>query len=253
MITAIVNHPEAVHIGLGERFSLFSSGGAPMSVELIEKVKNMGLFYGEGWGMSETASFGISNPVLSPKPGAIGVPVMDNDIRFVSLDDENQDVKPGQPGEILIKGPTVMLGYWNNPEETDNQLKDGWLRTGDVGQMDEDGYIRLVDRKKDLIIAGGFNIYPREVDEVLYRHPKVAEAVTVGIPDAYRGETVKVFIVLKKGQEATAQEIINFCKDKLAPYKVPKFVEFRESIPKSAVGKILRKILREEEIVKQKG
>ena len=253
MVTAIVNHPEAVSIGLGERFSLFSSGGAPMSVELIEKVKNMGLFYGEGWGMSETASFGISNPVLSPKPGAIGVPVMDNDIRFVSLDDENQDVKPGEPGEILIKGPTVMLGYWNNPEETKNQLADGWLRTGDVGQMDEDGYITLVDRKKDLIIAGGFNIYPREVDEVLYRHPKVAEAVTVGIPDAYRGETVKVFIVLKKGQEATAQDIINFCKDKLAPYKVPKFVEFRESIPKSAVGKILRKILREEEIVKQKG
>ncbi len=252
MVTAIVNHPEAANIGLAEKFTLFSSGGAPMSVELIEKVKDMGLFYGEGWGMSETASFGISNPVLSPKPGAIGVPVMDNDIRFASLENDDQDVQPGEPGEILIKGPTVMLGYWNNPAETRNQLTDGWLRTGDVGQMDEDGYITLVDRKKDLIIAGGFNIYPREVDEVLYRHPCVAEAVTVGIPDAYRGETVKVFIVLKKGQLATERDIINFCKDRLAPYKVPKFVEFRESIPKSTVGKILRKILREEEIARQK-
>ena len=252
MITAMVNHPDAASIGLAEKVTLFSSGGAPMSVELIEQVQNMGIFYGEGWGMSETTSAGISNPVLKPKPGAIGVPMPDNDVRFASLENEDEDARPGEPGEILFKGPSVMLGYWNNPEETKNQLTDGWLRTGDVGLMDEDGYITLVDRKKDLIIAGGFNIYPREVDEVLYQHPCVAEAVTVGIPDAYRGETVKVFIVLKKGREATGQDIINFCKDKLAPYKVPKFVEFRESIPKSAVGKILRKILREEEITKQK-
>lgn len=252
MITAIVNHPEAANIGLAEKVTLFSSGGAPMSVELIEQVKDMGIFYGEGWGMSETASAGISNPVLKPKPGAIGVPLMDTDVRFAGLENEDQEAGPGEPGEILIKGPSIMLGYWNNPEETKNQMTDGWLRTGDVGQMDEDGYITLVDRKKDLIIAGGFNIYPREVDEVLYRHASVAEAVTVGIPDAYRGETVKVFIVLKKGREATAQDIINFCKERLAPYKVPKVVEFRESIPKSAVGKILRKILREEEIVRQK-
>jgi long-chain acyl-CoA synthetase len=252
MITALVNHPDAAKIGLAEKIALFNSGGAPMPVELIERVQNLGIFYGEGWGMSETASMGICNPILKPKVGAIGVPVMDNDIRFVDLENGRDDVKPGEPGEILIKGPTVMLGYWNNPEETKNQLTDGWLRTGDVGQMDENGYITLVDRKKDMIIAGGFNIYPREVDEVLYRHPKVAEAVTVGIPDAYRGETVKVFIVLKKDEKATEQEIINFCKEKLAPYKVPKLVEFRESVPKSAVGKILRKILREEEIAKSK-
>jgi long-chain acyl-CoA synthetase len=252
MITALVSHPDAAKIGLAEKIALFNSGGAPMSLELIEKVKDMGIFYGEGWGMSETASMGICNPILKPKAGAIGVPVMDNDIRFVDLENGIDDVKPGEPGEILIKGPTVMLGYWNNPEETKNQLTDGWLRTGDVGQMDEDGYITLVDRKKDIIIAGGFNIYPREVDEVLFRHPKIAEAVTVGIPDTYRGETVKVFIVLKKGETAAEQEIIDFCKERLAPYKVPKFVEFRESIPKSAVGKILRKILREEEIAKSK-
>lgn len=252
MITALVSHPEAATIGLAEKIALFNSGGAPMPVELITKVQNMGIFYGEGWGMSETASMGICNPILKPKAGAIGVPVMDNDVRLASLDNEQQDAKPGEPGEILIKGPTVMLGYWNNPEETKNQMTDSWLRTGDIGQMDEEGYITLVDRKKDLIIAGGFNIYPREVDEVLYQHPCVAEAVTVGIPDAYRGETVKVFIVLKQGEKATEQDIINFCKDKLAPYKVPKFVEFREAIPKSAVGKILRKILREEEIAKSK-
>jgi long-chain acyl-CoA synthetase len=145
-----------------------------------------------------------------------------------------------------------MQGYWNNPEETRIQMTDGWLHTGDIGQADEDGYIYIVDRKKDMIIAGGFNIYPREVDEVLYQHPKIAEAVTVGIPDTYRGETVKIFVVLKPGQKATDKEIIDFCRTKLAAYKVPKIVEFRDSIPKSAVGKILRKILRDEEIAKVK-
>jgi long-chain acyl-CoA synthetase len=195
---------------------------------------------------------GISNPGLKHKTGAIGVPIMDNDVRLVSVDNGVDEVKRGEPGEILIKGPTVMRGYWNNPEETANQLTDGWLHTGDIGQMDEDGYIYIVDRKKDMIIAGGFNIYPREVDEVLYQHPKVAEGVTVGIPDAYRGETVKVFIVLKPSEKATDKDIIDFCKQKLAAYKVPKIVEFRNSIPKSAVGKILRKTLRDEEIAKSK-
>jgi long-chain acyl-CoA synthetase len=145
-----------------------------------------------------------------------------------------------------------MKEYWDNPEETKKQLKDGWLHTGDIGQMDEDGYITIVDRKKDLIIAGGFNIYPREVDEVLYQHPKVKEAVTVGIPDDYRGETVKVFIVLKEGQKATTEEIIDFCKEKLVAYKVPKLVEFRDFLPKSTIGKILRKTLREEEMAGSK-
>lgn len=223
-----------------------------MPVELIQKVKDVGIFFTEGWGMSETSSVGISNPVLVNKVGAIGVPVIGTDVRLVDIEEGKTDVKQGEPGEIIIKGPTVMKGYWNNPEETANQLKDGWLYTGDIGQMDEDGYIYIVDRKKDLIIAGGFNIYPREVDEVLYQHPKVAEGVTVGIPDPYRGETVKVYIVLKPGQTATEQEIIDFCKTKLAPYKVPKLVEFREALPKSAVGKILRKILRDEELAKAK-
>jgi len=252
MITAIINHPKAIEMSLEQRFRFFNSGSAPMTAELIEKVKDLGIFYGEGWGMSETASLGISNPLLACRTGAIGVPLMENDVRLVDIENGVDDVKQGDPGEILIKGPSVMQGYWNNPEETKIQLTDGWLHTGDVGQSDEDGYIYIVDRKKDMIIAGGFNIYPREVDAVLYQHPKIAEAVTVGVPDNYRGETVKAFVVLKNGQQATDKEISEFCRTKLAAYKVPKLVEFRESIPKSAVGKILRKILREEEIAKTK-
>jgi long-chain acyl-CoA synthetase len=250
MITAIVNHPKVEELKLGERIRLINSGGAPMPVELIQRVKDLGIYFGEGWGMSETTALGISNPVLAPKVGAIGIPVMDTDVRLVDVETGAEDVNQGEPGEIIIKGPTVMQGYWNNPAETANQMTDGWLHTGDIGQMDEDGYISIVDRKKDMIIAGGFNIYPREVDEVLYQHPKIAECVTVGVPDPYRGETVKVFLVLKPNETATDKEIITFCKEKLAPYKVPKLIEFRESIPKSAVGKILRKILRDEEIAK---
>jgi len=250
LITAILENPKTAGLDLGARIGLISSGGAPMPKELIQKVKDMGIFFTEGWGMSETVSTGIANPILRQKIGSIGTPQMDNEVRLVDLETGLHDVKPGDPGEILIKGPSIMQGYWNNPEETANQIRDGWLSTGDIGQMDEEGYIYIVDRKKDMIIAGGFNIYPREVDEVLYQHPKIAEAVSAGVPDAYRGETVKAFIVLHPGETATEQEIIDFCKTKLAPYKVPKLVEFRTSLPKSAVGKILRKILREEEIAK---
>jgi long-chain acyl-CoA synthetase len=248
MITAILGHPKTAELDLGARIGLISSGGAPMPVELIQKVRDMGIFFSEGWGMSETVSSGISSPIMRHKGGSIGTPSPDVEVRLVDIDTGLVEVKPGEPGEILIKGPNVMQGYWNNPEETNNQLKDGWLSTGDIGQMDEEGYFYIVDRKKDMIIAGGFNIYPREVDEVLYQHPKVAEAVSVGVPDAYRGETVKAFIVLQSGETATDKEIIDFCKTKLAAYKVPKLVEFRTNLPKSAVGKILRKILRDEEI-----
>lgn len=252
MITAILSNPKTPGLDLGARIGLISSGGAPMPKELIQKVKDMGIFFTEGWGMSETVSVGIANPILRQKIGSIGTPEMDNEVRLVDLETGLHDVKEGEPGEILIKGPSIMQGYWNNPAETANQIKDGWLSTGDIGQMDEEGYIYIVDRKKDMIIAGGFNIYPREVDEVLYQHPKIAEAVSAGVPDAYRGETVKAFVVLKPGATATDKEIIDFCKTKLAPYKVPKLIEFRAELPKSAVGKILRKILRDEEIAKEK-
>ena len=253
MITALINHPKAGELGLDKKLGLLNSGAAPMAVELIEQVQDMGIFFSEGYGLSESTSLGISNPILGMKKGgSIGVPFPDNDVRLVDVDEGNEDVKPGEPGEIIMKGPLIMQGYWNNPEETSNQLRDGWLHTGDIAQVDEDGYIFIVDRKKDMIIAGGFNIYPREIDEVLFQHPKVMEAVSVGIPDEYRGETVKAFVVMNPGETATEKEIIDFCRDKLAAYKVPKIVEFRESLPKSAVGKILRKILREEELAKSK-
>jgi long-chain acyl-CoA synthetase len=253
LITALINHPKAAELNLNKKLRLLNSGGAPMPVELIEQVKDMGIYFSEGYGLSESTSLGICNPVLGlKKVGSIGIPFPDIDVRLVDVDKGETDVPDGQPGEIIMKGPLVMQGYWNNPAETAGQLKDGWLSTGDIAIRDEDGYIFIVDRKKDMIIAGGFNIYPRDIDEVLYQHPKVAEAVSLGVKDKYRGETVKAFIVLKPGEQCTEEEIILFCKEKLAPYKVPKLVEFRESIPKSAVGKILRKILRDEEEAKTK-
>ncbi|MBW1710212.1 MAG: long-chain fatty acid--CoA ligase [Deltaproteobacteria bacterium] len=251
MINAIINHPKAEELELGKKLGVMNSGAAPIPVELIEKIKDMGIFFSEGWGMTETTSLGISSPQLGlKKNGSIGVPFPDTDIRLVDVEDGKEDVKKGEPGEILIKSPLIMQGYWNNPEETANQLKDGWLYTGDIAVMDEDDYLFIVDRKKDMIIAGGYNIYPREIDEVLFQHPKVADAVAVGINDEYRGETIKAYVVLKPGKTATEKEIISFCREKLAVYKSPKTVEFREALPKSAVGKILRKVLREEEAKK---
>lgn len=253
MINAIINHPKAPELDLARKLGLLNSGAAPMPVELIEQVKDMGIFFTEGYGLSESTSLGIANPILGlKKVGSIGIPFIDNDVRLVDVQDGKEDVPPGTPGEIIMKGPLIMKGYWNNPQETAGQLRDGWLYTGDVAIQDEDGYFFIVDRKKDMIIAGGFNIYPREIDEVLFQHPKVQEAVAVGIPDPYRGETVKAYIVLKPGMQATAEEIIAFCREKLAAYKVPKIIEFRDALPKSAIGKVLRKILRAEEEAKKR-
>jgi long-chain acyl-CoA synthetase len=253
MISAIINHPKAEELNLAKRLGLLNSGAAPMATELIEKVKDMGIYFGEGFGMSESTSLGISNPILGlKKTGSIGIPFPDNDVRLVDVETGKEDVQQGKPGEIIMKGPLIMKEYWNNPEETAGQLVDGWLHTGDIAIRDEDGYIFIVDRKKDMIIAGGFNIYPREIDEVLYQHPKIAEAASLGVPDEYRGETVKACIVLKSGESATEKEIIEFCKTRLTAYKVPKIIEFRDSLPKSAVGKILRKVLKQEELDKRK-
>jgi long-chain acyl-CoA synthetase len=252
LITALINHSRAEELNLERKIGLLNSGAAPMAVELIDKVKAMGIPFSEGYGMSESTSLGIANPFLGlRKVGSIGIPFPDNDVRLVDIVDGRTEVAPGQPGEIIMKGPLIMQGYWNNPEETAGQLKDGWLYTGDIATRDEEGYLYIVDRKKDMIIAGGFNIYPREIDEVLFQHPKVAEAVSLGVKDAYRGETVKAFIVPKKGEALSREEIIAFCKERLAPYKVPKLIEFRDSLPKSVIGKILRKILRQEEQAKE--
>ena len=213
----------------------------------------MGIFFSEGYGLSESTSMGISNPILGlMKVGSIGIPFPDNDVRLVDLREGNEEVPQGEPGEIVMKGPLIMKGYWNNQQETAGQIRDGWLYTGDIAVRDEDGYIFIVDRKKDMVIAGGFNIYPREIDEVLFKHPKVQEAVAVGITDPYRGETINACVVLKPGVTATEEEIITFCREKLAAYKVPRRVEFRDSLPKSVIGKVLRKILRAEEEGRQK-
>ena len=252
MINAVINHPKAEELELGKKLGLFNSGGGPLPTELIDQTQDMGISYGEGWGMSETTSLGIANPLLGmSKAGSIGIPFPDTDVRVVDIEAGEEDVPQGQPGELIIRSPLMMKEYWNNPEETAGQVKNGWLYTGDIVVQDEDDYFAIVDRKKDMIIAGGYNIYPREIDEVLYQHPGVADAVTVGIADAYRGETVKAFVVAKEGETLTEEDIIGFCKEKLAAYKAPKIVEFRNELPKSAVGKILRKVLREEEAAKQ--
>jgi long-chain acyl-CoA synthetase len=254
MINAVVNHPKAAELNLGRKLTVLNSGAAPMPIELIEQIKDMGIFFSEGWGMTETTSIGMANPQLGlKKTGSIGIPFPDTDVRLVDVEEGREDVPKGEPGEIIIKSPLIMQGYWNNPEETANQLKDGWLYTGDIAVQDEDDYFSIVDRKKDMIIAGGFNIYPREIDEVLYQHPKVADAVAVGLSDPYRGETLKAYVVLKPGLTATEEEIIRFCRERLAAYKAPKMVEFRAELPKSAVGKILRKVLRDQEEAKKKG
>lgn len=251
MITALLNHPRGEE--LAKRWALLNSGGAPMPLELIEQVRDMGVSFTEGWGMSETTSLGTGSPILGmKKAGSIGVPFPDTDIRIVDVKEGVEDVKRGEPGELLIKSPLVMKEYFGCPQDTAEQLRGGWLSTGDIVVRDEDDYLFIVDRKKDMVIAGGYNIYPREIDEVLFEHPKVLEAVSVGIPDEYRGETIKAYVVLRPGETATGAEIVDFCKERLAAYKVPKSVEFRESLPKSAVGKVLRKILRDEEEAKRK-
>ncbi len=248
MITAVLNHPRAEELKLDKKLSLLNSGGGPMPVELIDRVEGLGINYGEGWGMSETTSLGIANPLVGmSKVGSIGIPWPDTDVKIVDLVNGTEEMPIGEPGELIIKSPLVMKEYWGDPEKTADQLRDGWLFTGDIAVRDEDDYFTIVERKKDMIIAGGLNIYPREVEEVLYQHPKVLEAVTVGIPDEYRGETVKAFVVLKSGESATDDDIKDFCRERLAPYKIPTIVEFRESLPKSAVGKLLRRALRDEE------
>ncbi|MDQ1002192.1 acyl-CoA synthetase (AMP-forming)/AMP-acid ligase II [Neobacillus niacini] len=184
------------------------------------------------------------------KHGSVGIPVRNTEVRIVDLSTGTKEMPPGEPGEIIVKGPQVMKGYWKNPKETANVLRDGWLYTGDIGTMDEDGYIFIVGRKKEMIIAGGYNIYPIEIEEVIYQHFAVAETCVFGVPDNYRGETVKAVIVLKKEMKVTVEEIIEWCNERLARYKVPRLIEFRESLPKTAVGKILRKSLIDEEIKK---
>jgi len=252
MYIAINNYPNVQEYGINTIKGCIS-GSAPLPVEVAETFERIteGLLV-EGYGLSETSPVTHCNPMLGKrKAGSIGIPLPDTDCKIVDLETGERELPPGEVGELCIKGPQVMKGYWNMPEETAKTLRNGWIYTGDIAKMDEEGYFYIVDRKKDMIIAGGYNIYPRDIEEVLFEHPKVLEAVVAGVPDPYRGETVKAFVVLKEGQQATEEEIIEFCKANLAKYKVPRLVEFRSELPKTTVGKILRRILREEEVKKQ--
>jgi len=206
----------------------------------------------EAYGLTETSPCVTMDPIDRPKPHSIGVPLPDTDLKIVDLETGEEELPVGEIGEIIMHGPQVMKGYWNLPTETANALRtdpDGqprWFYSGDIGYMDEEGYFHIADRKKDMIIAGGYNIYPADVEAVLFEHPKVKEAAVIGVPDEVRGETVKAFVVLKEGETATEEEIIAFCKENMAAYRVPRIVEFRDDLPKSIIGKVLRRELREE-------
>ena len=251
MYMAIMNHPQ-VHKYNVSSIRVCSAGSAPMPIEAQKHFEELtGAKISEGYGLTEASPVTHANPFLGKrKIGSIGLPRPDVDSKIVDLDTGEKDLPPGEKGELCIRGPQVMLGYWNRPEETRKALRNGWLYTGDIARMDEEGYFYIVDRKKDMIICSGYNVYPREIEEVLYQHPKIQEACILGVPDPYRGETVKAFVVLKENQQATAEEIIEYCQKNMAKYKVPTSVEFRQELPKSHVGKVLRKILREEEIKK---
>jgi len=246
MYNAINNHPD-VQAGKYDLSSIQAciSGSAPLMRETKERFEALtGGKLVEGYGLTETLVATHCNPIFGEnRTGSIGLPFPGNDCRIVSLDDEVSVLQTEEVGELVIRGPSVMRGYHNMPTETANTLRDGWLYTGDIAYMDKDGYFHIVDRKKEMIKPGGFQVWPREVEEVISQHPKVLEVGVAGIPDAYRGETVKAWVVLKPGESAEAEEIQAWCKERLAVFKVPTQVEFRAELPKTLVGKILRREL----------
>jgi long-chain acyl-CoA synthetase len=250
LYAAINNHPNVRDYDL-RSIKFCISGAAPLPMEVAEQFERItGGTLVEAFGMSELSPASHCNPLYGTrKAGSIGVPLPDTDSKIVDME-TGADLPPGKEGEMVVKGPQMMLGYWGRPEETANMIRDGWLHTGDVGKMDEDGFFYIVDRMKDMIAASGLKILPREVEEVLFMHPKVLDAVVAGVPDDYRGETVKAFIVLKDGVEASAVEIMEFCRLHMASFKVPTLVEFRKELPKTLVGKVLRRVLVEEERAK---
>lgn len=231
------------------------SGAAALPVEVqtaFEKLTGGKLV--EGYGLTEASPVTHCTPVYGRRvAGSIGLPLTDTETKIVDLETGAEELPQGAEGELCVRGPQVMAGYWNRPDETAKCLRDGWLHTGDIARMDAEGYTYVVDRIKDMIIAGGYNIYPREVEEVLYEHPAIQEAAVAGIPDEYRGQTVKAYIVLKPGLSLTAEDAIAFCRERLAKYKAPTVVEFRGSLPKSIIGKVLRRELLREELERAKG
>jgi long-chain acyl-CoA synthetase len=254
MYIGILQEPGIEKIDMSTIENMFS-GSAPLPVEVIKEFeKRTGGIIVEGYGLTETSPMTHINPCGEGslrKVGSIGPPICDTLCRIVDVNDGITDVPVGESGELLIKGPQVMRGYLNRPEATAETITDRWLHTGDIATMDEDGYFYIIDRKKDLVISGGYNIYPRDIEEVYFEHPKVIEASAIGIPHPSRGETVKVFIVLREGETATEQEMIDYCADKLAKYKWPTEIEFRKELPKTNVGKVLKKDLRSQDLEKR--
>lgn len=246
MIIGLNQHPDIKTSKIGSVKGVIS-GSAPLPVEAMRTFEELsGAVITEGYGMSETSNIVTANPLHTVrKPGGVGLPFPDNDVRIVDLETGTVDMPLGEPGELICKGPTVMKEYWNNPEETAKTLRDGWLYTGDIAYLDTDGHVFIVDRKKDMILSSGFNVYPREIDELMYTHPKVLQACSFGIPDPKRGESLKLALVLKPGEEMTEDEVREFCKASLSAYKVPREVVFLEAIPVTSVGKPDRKTLRQ--------
>jgi len=246
MYIALINHPNISQYDLSS-IETCISGSAPLPVEVQQTFERLtGGKLVEGYGLSESSPVTHCNLIWGERvSGSIGIPYPDTDCKIVS--ETGEECPVNEVGELVVRGPQVMKGYWNRPEETEKVLKDGWLYTGDMAYMDEKGYFYIVDRKKDVIIASGYNIYPREVEEVLYEHPDVQEAAVIGVPDDYRGETVKAFIVPKQGRVLDEKALDAHCRKMLAPYKVPKSYEFRSELPKSAIGKVLKRVLIAEE------
>jgi long-chain acyl-CoA synthetase len=226
------------------------SGGAALPIEVGERIRRLtGHRLRGGWGMTETSPAGTNLPPRGPdKPGSCGVPLPGVLLEIVALDDPRRVLGPGEKGELRVKGPNVMKGYWRKPEETEAAFVDGFFLTGDIGMMDEDGYFTIVDRKKDMIISGGFNVYPRVIEEALYEHPDVEEAIVIGVPDAYRGEAAKAFLKLRAGAEPfTLEAARDFLADKIGKHELPAALEFRDALPRTAVGKLSKKELVAEE------
>jgi len=250
MYIAILRHPKLAKYDL-RSIRACISGAAPLPNEVRKQFEAAtGGRLVEGYGLTEASPVTHCNPLNGVVKECIGIPFPDTDAKVVDPDDPSRELAQGDVGELAVRGPQVMKGYWNKPEETRMVLRDGWLLTGDLAKMDTDGYFYIVDRKKDIILCSGYNVYPREVEEVLFMHPAIGEAAAIGVPDPYRGETVKAFVVLKAGKTATEAEVIAFCKERLAPFKVPKAVEFATALPMSLVGKVLRRQLREQELAK---
>lgn len=250
MMIALLSLPNIREYDLTS-FRCLWTGGAPISTELQKRLKELvpNTIVGEGYGLSETIAYGGAiTPLYRYKPGFLGVPHI-NDIKIVDLTTGTQELEPNQEGEIVIKGPAVMSGYWNNPEETANVLRDGWLHTGDIGLMDEEGYVKILGRTRELIKCSGYSVFPAEVEELLYSHPAVQEAAVIGVDDPYRLESPKAFVILKPEFVGRISEdvILDWCKESMSAYKRPRFVEFRQELPKSAAGKLLRRILVDEE------